>query len=558
MHDLLIRGATVHDGLGSAAASADVAVRAGRIVAVGSGLGAARQTVDAGGLALMPGIVDTHTHYDAQITWDPMANPSPSMGVTTLIMGNCGFTIAPCRPEDRDLVMRNLTHVEGMSLESLRQGIRWDFQSFAEYLDMLERRGVGPNVACFVGHSSIRTFVLGADAPRRAATPEEVARMRSIVVDAMRAGAVGFSTTTSGQHNGENGIPMPSRLADKAEMEALCGSLRDVGRGVLMITKGTATSVPWLEELSALSGRPFIVAALLHSNMAPEATFEDLGNIGAACRRGHRMYGAVACTPLVFEFTMHEPYVFEGLASWQPAMALHGEAVKTLYHDPAFRAGVKSELAQRGRRLFNGEWDKIFVRQAARPVHADREGMPLSTLAAARGVHPMDYLLDLSLDEDLDTLFTATLLNSDEDAVGRMLADEHSMLSLSDAGAHLTFLCDAGFGLHFLGHWVRDRQLMPIEQAVRQMTSYPADAFGIRDRGRIVEGACADLLLFDPATVGRGQARRVYDLPAGASRLHTPSIGVHAVWINGVQVADDEGIFPEAPNAGRVLREFAA
>lgn len=558
MHDLLIRGATVHDGLGSAAASADVAVRAGRIVAVGSGLGAARQTVDAGGLALMPGIVDTHTHYDAQITWDPMANPSPSMGVTTLIMGNCGFTIAPCRPEDRDLVMRNLTHVEGMSLESLRQGIRWDFQSFAEYLDMLERRGVGPNVACFVGHSSIRTFVLGADAPRRAATPEEVARMRSIVVDAMRAGAVGFSTTTSGQHNGENGIPMPSRLADKAEMEALCGSLRDVGRGVLMITKGTATSVPWLEELSALSGRPFIVAALLHSNMAPEATFEDLGNIGAACRRGHRMYGAVACTPLVFEFTMHEPYVFEGLASWQPAMALHGEAVKTLYHDPAFRAGVKSELAQRGRRLFNGEWDKIFVRQAARPVHADLEGMPLSTLAAARGVHPMDYLLDLSLDEDLDTLFTATLLNSDEDAVGRMLADEHSMLSLSDAGAHLTFLCDAGFGLHFLGHWVRDRQLMPIEQAVRQMTSYPADAFGIRDRGRIVEGACADLLLFDPATVGRGQARRVYDLPAGASRLHTPSIGVHAVWINGVQVADDEGIFPEAPNAGRVLREFAA
>jgi len=170
----------------------------------------------------------------------------------------------------------------------------------------------------------------------------------------------------------------------------------------------------------------------------------------------------------------------------------------------------------------------------------------------------MDFLLDLSLDENLDTLFTATLLNSDEEAVGRMLRDEHSMLSLSDAGAHLTFLCDAGFGLHFLGHWVRDKRLMPIEQAVRQMTSFPADAFGIRDRGRITEGACADLFLFDPASVGRGQARRVYDLPAGASRLHTPSIGVHGVWINGVQVADDEGILPEAPTAGRVLREFAA
>ena len=244
--------------------------------------------------------------------------------------------------------------------------------------------------------------------------------------------------------------------------------------------------------------------------------------------------------------------------SWQPAMALHGEQAKALYRDPAFRAGVKNELSQHGRRMFNGEWDKIFVRQAATSENAQVEGMPLSTLAAERGVHPMDFLLDLSLAENLDTLFTATLLNSDEEAVGRMLRDEHSMLSLSDAGAHLTFLCDAGFGLHFLGHWVRDKQLMPLEQAIRQMTSFSADAFGIADRGRIVEGARADLLLFDPATVGRAPARRVYDLPAGASRLHTPSIGVHGVWVNGVQVADDEGILPEAPAAGRVLREFAA
>jgi len=558
MHDLLIRGARVYDGLASPARTGDVAVRDGRIAAIGTGLGAARNSVDADGLALMPGIVDTHTHYDAQITWDPMVNPSPAMGVTTVIMGNCGFTIAPCRPEDRDLVMRNLTHVEGMSLEALRQGIRWDFQSFPEYLDMLERRGVGPNVACFVGHSSIRTYVLGADAPRRSATADEVARMRSLVVEAMRAGAVGFSTTTSGQHNGENGIPMPSRLADKAEMEALCGSLREIGRGVLMMTKASTTPVPWLEELSALAGRPFVVAALLHSNMAPEATFEDLDHIASACGRGRRMFGAVACTPLVFEFTMHEPYVFEGLASWKPAMALHGEQAQALYRDPAFRAGVKNELSQHGRRMFNGEWDKIFVRQVAKAENAELEGMPLSKLAAERGVHPMDFLLDLSLEEDLDTLFTATLLNSDEEAVGRLLRNEHSMLSLSDAGAHLTFLCDAGFGLHFLGHWVRDKQLMPMEQAIRQMTSHPADAFGISGRGRIVEGACADLLLFDPAAVGRGQARRVYDLPAGASRLHTPSTGVHGVWVNGVQVADDEGILPEAPAAGRVLREFAA
>ncbi len=241
MHDLLIKNAQIYDGLGNPPQSGDLAVQDGRIAAIGKDLGSARETVDADGLALMPGIIDTHTHYDAQITWDPMASPSPALGVTTVIMGNCGFTIAPCRPADRDLVMRNLTHVEGMSLAALREGIRWDFQSFPEYLDYLERRGVGPNVACFVGHSSVRTFVLGEAAPKRPATAAEIEAMRAIVVEAMKAGACGFSTTTSFQHNGENGIPMPSRLADDAEMQALCGSLREVGRGVLMMTKAAST-----------------------------------------------------------------------------------------------------------------------------------------------------------------------------------------------------------------------------------------------------------------------------------------------------------------------------
>ena len=558
MHDLLIRNATVIDGLGNAPRHADVAVKDGRIVAVGSELGQARETLDAQGLALMPGIIDNHTHYDAQITWDPMLNPSSALGVTTAILGNCGFTIAPCRPADRDLVMRNLTHVEGMSIDALREGIRWDFQSFPEYLDMLERRGVGVNIACFVGHSSLRTYVLGEDAPRRAATADEVARMRTLVVEAMRAGAVGFSTTTSTQHNGENGIPMPSRLADADEMDALCGSLKDVGRGVLMITKGSATTVARLEELTERSGRPFIVAALLHSNISPQASFEDLDNIGHANARGRRMYGAVACTPLVFEFTMHEPYVFEGLASWKPAMSAHGEDAKRLYADPAFRASVKAELARPARRMFNAEWDKIFVTQAARDANKALEGRSLSKLAAEAGKDPMDFLLDLALSEGLDTLFTATLLNSDEDAVGKLLRNPNSMLSLSDAGAHLTFLCDAGFGLYFLGHWVRDRRLMPLEQGVRQLTSLPAEAFGIPDRGRIAPGAWADLLLFDPDTVGRTAARRVFDLPAGASRLHTDAKGVHGVWVNGVKVADKHGLVAGPGNNGRVLREFAA
>jgi N-acyl-D-amino-acid deacylase len=558
VYDFIIENATVYDGSGSQPVRAAVGVKDGRIAAVGTLEGNSAQRIDAAGLALMPGIIDTHTHYDAQITWDPFANPSPALGVTTVVMGNCGFTIAPCRPADRDLTMRNLTHVEGMALEALRSGIDWGFETFPEYLDMLEKKGVGPNVACFVGHSSVRTFVLRGDAPKRAATKEEVAQMRAIVAEAMDAGACGFATTRSFQHNGEAGIPMPSRLADEHEMTTLSAALRDSGRGVLMMTKGADTPVPWIENLCAVAERPYLVAALLHSNLAPEATFEDLDNIRAAQRRGHRMYGAVSPCPLNFEFTMHEPYVFEGLRAWQPLMKMDEQAFSKALADPALRERLKEELSERSRRMFTGEWDKAYVAQAADPAHAAFEGKSIAALSKAAGKHPVDFMLDLALAEKLDTLFTATLLNSDEDAVGRMMNDENAILSLSDAGAHLTFLCDAGFGLHVLGHWSRDRKVMPVEQAVRKLTAEPAALFGIRDRGAIAPGMHADLLLFDPKTVGRGPSRRVFDLPAGASRLTTPATGLHGVWVNGRKVADADGLIADAPKAGKVLRDFAS
>ncbi len=518
----------------------------------------AHERVKADGLALMPGIIDTHTHYDAQITWDPFANPSPALGVTTVVMGNCGFTLAPCRPADRDLTMRNLTHVEGMSLEALRAGIDWGFESFPEYVGMLEKNGVGPNVACFVGHSGVRTFVLRGDAAKRAATPDEIAQMRGIVIEAMEAGACGFSTTRSYQHNGEAGIPMPSRLANEQEFLALSGALREGGKGLLMMTKASDTPVPWIESLAAAADRPYLVAALLHSNLTPEATFEDLEHIARARSHGRRMYGAVSACPLNFEFTLHEPYVFEGLAAWQPLMKMEEPDVKKALGDAAFRSRLKDELAKRTRRMFTGEWEKAFVAQVADPAHAACEGQSIGALAKKQGVHPVDFMLDLALAEDLDTLFTATLLNSDEDAVGRMLNDPNAIVSLSDAGAHLTFLCDAGFGLHLLGHWVRERELMPLENAVKKLTSEPAQLLGIRGRATIAAGNWADLLLFDPRTVGRAPSRRVYDLPAGGSRVHTPGIGVHGVWVNGKLVADSNGILKDAPRAGKVLRDFAS
>ena len=325
-----------------------------------------------------------------------------------------------------------------------------------------------------------------------------------------------------------------------------------------MMTKGADTPVPWIEELCAAADRPYLIAALLHSNLTPEATFDDLASIGAAQKRGRRMYGAVSACPLNFEFTLHEPYVFEGLRAWQPLMRMDQKEFSAAIADPKLRASLKAELTERSRRLFTGEWEKAFVALVADPAHAAYEGKSIAALARSEGKHPVDFILDLALAEDLDTMFTATVLNSDEEAVGRMMQDENAIVSLSDAGAHLTFLCDAGFGLHVLGHWVRDRKLMPVEQAVRKLTSEPAKLFGIRQRGTIAPGMHADLLLFDPKTVGRGPSKRVFDLPAGASRLTTPATGVHGVWVNGKLVADGSGILAGAPKAGTVIRDFAS
>ncbi len=558
MHDLLIKNAMIVDGLGGAPLAGALAVRDGRIAAIGRDLGAAREIIDAGGLTLAPGIIDGHTHYDAQITWDPFADPSPSLGVTTIVIGNCGFTIAPCRAADREITMRNLTHVEGMSLDALRAGIAWDFESFPDYLAILERRGVVPNVAAFIGHSSVRTYVLGEDASRRAARDTEIAAMQRLVREAMAAGAVGFATSTNEPHNGENGVPMPSRLAEDRELRGLVKAMGESGRGIFMLTKGTKTSIPYLEGIAAESGRPVLIAALQHNPVNPEGVFGAIAEIAAARRRGHRLVGQVSCTPLTMDFTLKSPYLFESFEAWKPAMAAQGAALAAVYRSEAFRAAVKSEMAAlRGMRLFNSEWHKVEVTAVANEKNRALEGRRVDQLAAEAGQHPLDWLLDFALSEELETLFTAMLLNSDEAAVGRLIADPETHVALSDAGAHLTFLCDADFGLHLLGHWVRDRGVLTLAEAVRKLTSQPAALFGIADRGKLEPGCAADLILFDPATVGRGEKRRVHDLPTGSARLTTPPRGLHGVWVNGTRIADERGLIRSDERPGKVLREFA-
>jgi N-acyl-D-aspartate/D-glutamate deacylase len=560
VHDLVIDNAVVIDGSGGPAREGGLAVAGGRIAAIGRDLGPARERLDAQGLTLAPGIVDIHTHYDAQLTWDPYATPSTALGVTTVVIGNCGFTIAPCRPADRDLTLRNLTHVEGMALEALRAGVRWDFESYPEYLDAMERRGVVPNVAAFLGHSSLRTFVLGADATKRAATAAEIAEMRRLALEALRAGAVGFATSTLEQHNGEHGIPMPSRLADEHEMLALTGALGEAGRGVFMLTKGMTSTIPWLEKIAAASGRPVMIAAMFVDPGDPTRVFRELDEIGAARERGRELWAQVGCFPLGMEFTLRHPYPLEAFLAWRPAIVARDEAdYRRILGDPSFRAGLKAEAAIPGvpNRFSDKTWAHLAIMEVTRPEHRALVGRTIGEMARESGRDPFDVFLDFGLDGELDAMFDCKLFNTDESEVRKLLRHPHAAIALSYAGAHLSFLCDAGFGLHLFGHWVRERGDLTLPEAVKRVSSDVASAYRIRDRGRLVPGAWADLLLFDPRTVGRGAKRRVNDLPTGASRLDTPAVGLHGVWVNGIRTVNAHGAVRDCGRPGRVLRDFA-
>jgi len=560
VHDLVIEGARLIDGLGTPARAGSVAVTNGRISAVGDVLGAARNRVDANGLILSPGIIDLHTHFDAQLLWDAFATPSVALGVTSVVIGNCGFTIAPCREPDRDLTLRNLTHVEGMPLDALRAGVDWSFESYPQYLELLERKGVVPNVASFVGHSSVRTYVLRGDAAKRAATKAEVAEMKRIVTDALRAGAVGFATSTLEQHNGENGIPMPSRLADEHELMELTGALGEVGKGVFMLTKGMTTTVPWLEQVSARNGRPVMIAAMFVDPNDPARVFNELEQIGAARSRGRELWSQVGCFPLGMEFTLRHPYPLEALLAWRPAIEAEGSGdFQRVLADPAFRQAVKAEAHSRTvpNRFSYHSLEHMTIMEVRELRHRHLVGHNVAELARAQGKDAFDWFLDFGLDGELDAMVDCKLFNTDEDAVRELLRHPHSAITLSDAGAHLAFLCDAGFGLHLFGHWARERGDMTLEQAVQAVTSRAADAYRIKDRGRLTPGSWADLILFDPATVGRGEKRRVWDLPGGASRIDTPALGLHGVWVNGVRVVDGRGPISGSGRPGQVMREFA-
>lgn len=554
MSDLIIRNAQVADGLGSALRLADVAVSGGRISAIGEVRDRAANEVDAQGLVLAPGVIDVHTHYDAQLTWDATASPSPALGVTTVVLGNCGFGIAPATPDVRQTIARNLSVVEAMSLDSLNAGIDWDFETFAQYLNMLRRKGVYPNVATYASHSAIRSCVMKDAGSQREASAPELAQMVEIFRDCMQAGAFGLGSSTFNNHYGWNGVPVPSRLASDDEFRAFARVIAEFGHGSMMATCGDKTGVDFLEELAAISGRPVVYAPLLHYSNQPRRAFDITEQCAAARARGRAVYAQASCQPLSMDFKLTAAYPMLTIDGWPKSedKALVAPALA----DAQFRARVRADLkVPNGSRIFNGHWDRVEVTIAAHPQHARYEGRTIADIAAEQGKDAVDTFLDLGLEEDLETTFTAKLLNVEEDEVAKLLRNEGNMVSLSDAGAHHTFFCDAGFGMYFLGHWVRDRQLFTLPDAIRKLSSDLADIYGIPDRGTLTEGAWADMILFDPALIGISKAERLRDLPAGGERLVRRAPGLKGTWVNGIQVFDGENYTKVKP-PGHVLTHF--
>ncbi|MGD2139035.1 MAG: amidohydrolase family protein [Burkholderiales bacterium] len=544
-HQTIIRSATIVDGSGTEPVTADVAIDDGRISAIGKIAGKAKQVVDADGLALMPGIVDVHTHYDAQITWDRTMSPSPALGVTTAVIGNCGFGIAPCPQSQRETMLKNLSVVEGMDLDALLSGTRWEFETFPEYLEQIRRTGPFSNVAVLAGHSAIRTAVMGDEASTRVdPTREELLQMQTMVREALASGAIGFASSFSPNHAGYGGRPMPSTIATDAELRTLMQPLAEAGKGMFVTAAGSRATTDYLESLAAQTGRPMFMVTVLamYNDAEPDAALGYFQRCEQAHERGHEVYIHTNPHPLSFDFTLRNPYLLFSHDAFDRVKTANPEQLPGIYADPEFRKRFRENLAHPKQGiLFYGDWSKIEV-----------DEQPVSELAKRDGCDPLDWFLDQSL----DTLFIGKLFQNDDAGVAPLLKHPNGVLALSDAGAHLIFLCDAGFGLHFLKHWVRETGTFSLAEGVRRLTSDPADKYRIPGRGRIETGAWADLMLFDPATVGISALQRRNDLPGGGTRMVRHPQGVHGVWVNGRQVHDGNDYLPLDSGPGHVLTQF--
>ena len=555
MYDLLLKNGTVIDGTGAPRRRADVAIANGAIVEIGDVAGPATRTIDAGGLIVSPGFIDPHTHYDAQICWDPLLSCSSWHGVTTVIMGHCGVGLAPCKPDDRQQVAMDLVTIESIPFEALRKGVGWEWTTFAESLAAAERRGLGINAGFVCALTPLRRWVLGQDATERAATPDETRQVAALLRESVQAGAFGFSTTFLKHHFGDQGKPLACRLASRDELTAYANVLKELDTGIIELALSETGVIgdyeyDILEHLVEESNRPVTWVFLLARDDRPEAAFESLTRTDPLNRRGCRPQ--VMPTPLTIQFDLHNPAIsLSNMPSWKPLFGADPETQKRAYRDPAFRERFRVELQEWG---LNWPWDRTEVNTAVSPALKPLVGRTLAAIAAERGHHPTDTFLDLALEDDLKLRYAVRLFNVDVTRVGKLITDPRTLLGLSDAGAHIDVFCTADYCTHLLGAWVREQKVMTLERAIQRISSEPAAFFGIRDRGRLAPGLAADIVLFDADTIASElRPEFIYDFPDAVGRLVTRSRGIHYTIVNG-QVLYEPGQTQSAARPGKVLR----
>ncbi len=554
-YDLLIKNGTVVDGTGAERYQADVAVADGKIAAIGKITDGAKKVIDAADLIVAPGFVDPHTHYDAQICWDPLITSSSWHGVTSLVMGNCGVGLAPCKPENQEIAAWDLVNVEAIPFEVLGKGVTWDWTTFPEYMDAAQKRGSGINIGFMAALTPFRHWVMGEESMERSATPEERAQIKAMIKEAVAAGAFGFSTTNVAQHIGYKGRPIACRQADWDELKAYSNALRELGKGSIELALTNEAAIvdeveyALLDMLVTESQRPVTWLALLNRDDKPEAAMSTLRAVEPLFKKG--AIPQVTCRPLIIQIDLRKPFIFANLPCWKPAFDRPVEEQMRFYRDEKFRAEFRKEME--APKVFLGKWERVVIHQVGNPELQPLIGKTVAEVAQQRGKDGIDTFLDLCIEDNLQLEYTYELFNADENRIPELITHDQVMIGLSDGGAHVDMLCDAGYCTYLLGTWVRERQAMSLEHAVKRITSEPAAFYGMTQRGRIQQGLAADLAIFDLNTVGskkRGEMRS--DLPGGGRRLVMPAEGVQHTVVNGTVLYEDKRHTGALP--GQVLR----
>ena len=552
-YDLIISNGRVVDGSGAPGQPADVVIDGGRIVAIERDCDAsASQVIDAGGRVIAPGFVDPHTHVDPQLWWDPYGLPLVLHGVTSVMTGNCAVTLAPCNGEDRDALARLFYQVEEVPLETLRESVPWSWTTFDDYLRGLDGN-LGINCAALVGHCAIRFAVMREASLERAATADEVDAMRELLRVSLHAGAIGFSTSQNKLHIGEGGVPIPSRWADAGEIAALCDVLGEERRGVVQTDGGVdiAHRAEWVRDvggpIAERTGRTVLAGNVLPGFAASQTILDEIAEFQA---RGAAIYAQAAPSRFDSYFTLDGGTVtFNVYPSWRRIASMAHDERCAAFRDPALRDAIQRESVDGDQPI---KWARIKVVKTLSERHRDLVGRSVADLAAERGVRVVDLIADVSLDDDLQTQFVIEANPKVDAVIASYLASPQTILGASDAGAHVKTFCGAGNTSLVLAKWVRDEQVLTLEEAVRRMTSEPALALGLSERGLLAPGYRADVVVFDPEAVAYDPPRVVHDLPGGFERLWHDAAGVDHVLVNGVHTVRDGEL--TGARAGEVIR----